>query len=137
VPPGAKFSKMSKIHVLHLRYNLYFFSKFCRNTWFFPIIDDALSVAILTARGQSTPTLLSRISFAVVVSIIKHQHQELLSDRQSLINATNEYGLENCVGKLCILRQRFSVSIYTFWETRLSNLWKTKSPNPSMEEFYI
>jgi len=76
MPPGAKFRKMSKIHVLHLRCNLYFFSKFCRNTWFFSIIDDTLSVAILTARGQSTPTLLStltrelKISFAVVVSII-------------------------------------------------------------------
>jgi len=75
MPPGAKFSKMSKIHVLHLRYNPYFLSKFCRNTYFFPIIDDALSVAILTAGGQSTPTLLStltrelKISFAVVVSI--------------------------------------------------------------------
>ena len=76
MPPGTKFSKMSKIHVLHVRYNLYFFSKFCRNTCFFPIIDDTLSVAILTAQGQSTRTLLRtlmrelKISFAVAVSII-------------------------------------------------------------------
>ena len=42
---------------------------------FFPIMDGALSVAILTARDQSTPTLFStprrelKISLAVVVSI--------------------------------------------------------------------
>jgi len=130
MPPGAKFSKMSKIHVLHLRYNLYFFSKFCRNTCFFPIIDDALSVAILTARGQSTRTLLStltrelKISFAVVVSIIgTNPRISSVTDKASSMPRINMTWktLHSLSTFLCF-------DIYcTCWETRLSNLWKTKS----------
>ena len=57
-------------------YNLYFSLNFIATPAFFPITDGALSIAILTARDQSTPTLFStprrelKISLAVEVSII-------------------------------------------------------------------
>ena len=66
---------------------------------FFQIIDGVLSVAILAARDQSTPTLFItptralKISLAVMVSIThRQQPQELLSDGKSLINTKNKYG---------------------------------------------
>jgi len=69
--PGAKYSEMSTIHVLHLQPVL--LSKFSP---FFPITDGALFVATLTAPDQSTPTLFStprrelKISSAVVICIM-------------------------------------------------------------------
>jgi len=80
-------------------YNLNFYLNFVTTPAFFPIIDGVLFVAILIARDQSTATLFStprkelKISLAIVVSIIgTNPSQELLSDKQSLINATNRYG---------------------------------------------
>ena len=74
MPPGAKYSEMPTIHVLHLQPVLSL--NFVATPAFFPIIGGALFVAIPTARDQFTPTLFSsprralKISLAVVVSII-------------------------------------------------------------------
>ena len=78
-------------------YNPYVFLNFVSTPAFFPIIDGVLSVVILTARDQSTPTLFStptRVENNIGCCGIRHKHQpqEFHSDRQSLINATNEYG---------------------------------------------
>ena len=75
MPPGAKYSEMSKKHLLHLRLvlSLWILSQ---RLFFCPIIDGTPSVAKLTARDQSTPTLSSaqtrelKMSSAVVVPII-------------------------------------------------------------------
>jgi len=99
MPPGAKYSEMSTIHVLHLQPVI--FSKFCRNTCFFPIIDSALFIAILTAPDQSTPTLFStprrelKISLAVVVSIIgTNPRNSSVTDK---VSSTPRINMASCV----------------------------------------
>ena len=86
-----------------------FYLTFVATPAFFAIIDGALSIAIPTARDQHIPILFStpteswteswklqrRVENIVGCYGIDHRYesQELLCDRQSLINATNEYGL--------------------------------------------
>ena len=76
-----------------------FYLTFVATPAFFAIIDGALSVAIPTARDQYIPILFSaptrelKYHYHCYGVDHRHQSQELLSDRQSLINATNEYGL--------------------------------------------
>jgi len=80
-------------------YNLYFLSNFCRNTCFFrdhwwrAICSNTYS----TGPVYSHPVQYSNERVENIISCYgidhRHQSQELLSDKQSLINATNEYGL--------------------------------------------
>ena len=105
MPPGAKYSEMSTIYVLlytihvHvLLYNLYFFFKFCCNPCFFP---DHWWRAICGNTNSTGPVYSDPVQYSKerVENIIgfcgihhRHQLQELLSDRKSLIKATNKYG---------------------------------------------
>ena len=95
MPPGAKYSEMSKIHALHLQPVLSI--NFVATPAFYPIIDGALSVAILTSREQfySDPVQLSNERVENIIGCYgihhRHQPQELISDRRSLINTTNKY----------------------------------------------
>ena len=79
-------------------YNLYFFSKFCRKPCFFP---DHGWRAICGNTDSTGPVYSDPVQYSKerVENIIgccgihhRHQSQELLSDRKSLINATNKYG---------------------------------------------
>jgi len=79
-------------------YNLYFLSNFCRNTCFF---RDHWWRTIRSNTHSTEPVYSHPVQYSNerVENIIgcygidhRHQSQELLSDRQSLINATNKYG---------------------------------------------
>lgn len=58
---------------------------------FLPTIDGAPSVARLTARDQSAPTL-ERWKCHLLLWCHGHQFKQLLGDGQSFINTSNEYG---------------------------------------------
>ena len=93
MPPGAKYSEMSTIHVLHLQHVL--FAKFYCNTCFFPDYwwRSVCGNTDSTGPVYSYPVQHSNERVENIIGCCgiyhRHQPQELLSDGQSLINATN------------------------------------------------